>query len=208
MQIDILRLAFDPHRQSDNLLDVQKQLRRGLNSKMLYVCGYDREGRSTFIFEPHLVEFHDEQWTLRHHIYTLERAIATSKQQHAQVNAMIHFAGFSNRHVPPHSISKAFLSTLRHHYASHIHSIFLVDAPSAFVVFWTILKPLLGPFLTHRCKIHFVTGPKQKQKHIGKLYDDEQARPWMLPTGKKRRELNVTEYLDVLPFDRAFDDDR
>jgi hypothetical protein len=37
-------------------------------------------------------------------------------------------------------------------------------------------------------------------------YDPEQATSWMLPDGKKNRELDLDEYLFNIPFHHAFDE--
>jgi len=194
--IDGLRLTFDgedsPYREP-----LQKQL----ESKMLKVQGYDKDGRATYIFTPRLVQGHDDEWTIKEHIYTLERAIACSHSADKTVNAVIDFNGFSPlRHAPPTSIGKEFMLTLRNHYAGSVHQIFIVDAPLTFNALWTIFKPLVGT--KTRNKIHFVKG---KHKKLAKFYDKEQAADWMMPGGLKNRDLDLDEYLKT-PFNEAFDE--
>ena len=195
--IDGLRLSFD-----DPDSPYREPLRRQLESKMLKVQGYDRDGRSTYIFTPRYCQSHDEEWTIKEHIYTLERAIACSTAADKSVNAVVDFNGFSVlRHAPPTSIGQEFMRTLRNHYAGSVHEIFLVDAPVAFNALWNIFKPLIGS--KTRGKIHFVKG---KHNKLSKWYDKEQAADWMIPGGVKNRELDVEEYLFKTRFNESFDE--
>jgi CRAL/TRIO domain len=201
MDVDGLRTAFcdpqSPHR---------KSLLHRLSDRAAYVCGFDVDGRATFVFEPHKVQGHDEHWTVRQHVYTLERAVACSRATDGTVNAVVNFKGFSYaRHAPPAHIGQQFFTTLRSHYAGHVHQIFIVDAPGAFYCLWTLLKPFIGR--TTRSKIQFVNSEAQKKTVIGRYYRHQQARPWMLPNGEKRRELDLDEYLFKTPFDSAFDEE-
>lgn len=195
--IDGLRLAFD-----DPESPYREPLQKQLESKMLKVQGFDREGRSTYIFTPRHTKSHDEEWTIKEHIYTLERAIACSTSADKTVNAVVDFNGFSAlRHAPPTSIGKEFMLTLRNHYAGNVHGIYLVDAPVTFNALWNIFKPLVGT--KTRGKIHFVKG---KHSKLSKFYDKEQAPEWMVPGGLKNRELDVEEYLLKSRFNESFDE--
>lgn len=201
MDVDGLRQAF-----SDPQSPYKERLWHHLSSSpVTYVQGYDRDGRSTFVFEPHRVTNHDDEWTLKQHVYTLERAIACSKAPDQTVNAVVNFKGFSVRHhAPPTHIGQQFLTTLRHHYTGHVHRIVIVDAPLTFWCLWTLFQPFIGRKTKH--KIQFVSSEVQKRRVLGELYEPNQATPWMLPDGTKTREWNAKEYLLDTPFDRAFDE--
>jgi len=195
--IDGLRLTFD-----DPDSKYREPLRKQLESKMLKVEGYDKEGRATYIFTPRNVQGHDAEWTIKEHIYTLERAIACSHAPDQTVNAVVDFNGFSPlRHAPPTDIGKEFMLTLRNHYAGSVNQIFLVDAPLTFNALWAIFKPFVGS--KTRGKIHFV---KSKHRKLERWYDKEQAGSWMMPGGTKNRELDVEEYLLRTRFNEAFDE--
>jgi CRAL/TRIO domain len=200
MDVDGLRMAFhdpaSPHRRG---------LLQRLSDRAAYVCGYDVVGRSTFVFEPHRVSGHDEHWTVRQHVYTLERAVACSRACDGTVNAVVNFRGFSYaRHAPPASIGQQFFTTLGSHYVGRVHQIFIVDAPGEFYLLWALLKPFIGR--NTRSKIQFVNSEAQKEAVIGRYYEHHQARPWMLPGGEKGRELDLDEYLLRTPFDKSFDE--
>jgi CRAL/TRIO domain len=201
VDVDGLRTAFhdpaSPHR---------KGLLQRLSDRAAYVCGYDVEGRATFVFEPHRVSGHDERWTVRQHVYTLERAVACSRSCDGTVNAVVNFRDFSYaRHAPPAYIGQQFFTTLGTHYVGRVHQIFIVDAPGEFYLLWALLKPFIGR--NTRSKVQFVSSEAQKATVIGRYYKLQQARPWMLPGGEKSRELDLDEYLFRTPFDKSFDEE-
>ena len=179
MDIDSLRDA--PY---DLTSPLHKPLLNFLSNKKLYVSGYDNEGRSTFIFKPRLVRDHCPKWTVNGHVYTMERAIACSKARDQTVNAVVDFSGFSFlRNTPPAALGKEIMLTLRNHYVGHIHQIFIIDAPAAFLCFWKIFEPFAGS--TTRAKIKFLNSKAQKEEVIGRLYSKQEVASWMLPGGLK-----------------------
>jgi CRAL/TRIO domain len=184
---------------------LQKPLRKFLSNKKLYVSGYDKDGRSTYIFVPRLVEDHCPQWTVKGHVYSMERAIACSKASDKMVNAVVDFNGFSFlRNTPPAAVGKEIMLILRNHYVGHIHQIFIIDAPAAFLCIWKLFEPFAGR--NTRTKIKFVNSDAQKEQVIGRLYSKEEAASWMLPGGLKNRRLDVDGYLFQTPFDSSFDE--
>ena len=81
---------------------------------------------------------------------------------------------------------------------------FLLNTPTSFRVFWSMLKPFIGT--DTRKKISFVgSSEKQREQTFGQLVSVDQASPWMFKGGQKRREFNSEEYLKELNFDVAFD---
>jgi CRAL/TRIO domain len=190
--------------------------------KNLYVQGYDRDGRSTYIFIPRNVQHFDATWTLREHVYTLERALACTKARDHKVNAVVDFNGYNrNLHAPPLSVGMEFLNVLGHYYGPCLNRVFIVDAPVAFLVIWTVLKPIVNKLASrNKVNIEFVqstktannrhrTNSKNHHNYINVLeryYEPHQAASWMLPSGTKNRDLDVHEYLHQTPFNQAFDE--
>ncbi|KAL7571860.1 hypothetical protein ACA910_002935 [Epithemia clementina (nom. ined.)] len=182
-------------------LEYAKRLEEEMQCKNLYVQGYDKQGRSTYVFIPRNVKEHDDEWTIKQHIYTMERAIAASRSDDKTVNAMVDFNGFSLSNAPPMHIGKEFMNTFRNHYAGAINNIYLIDAPTSFYYLWTIFKPLIGQ--KTRNKIHFI---QSGNNGLDKYYEPEQAASWMMASGTKNRELDANEYLHGTPFNHAFDE--
>lgn len=199
-KIDALREALN-----DPVNYYHKELKDSLSAGHVYVQGHDREGRSTFIFIPRRVKTHDLELTMASHLWTMEKAIACSRAKDRTINAVVDFNGFSAfSHSPPTAVGKELMTTLRKHYVGYINAIFLLDAPTTFLCLWAIFKPFAGR--KTREKIHFISTGEDRKKILEPLYEADQVAPWILPNGKKRREIDTDEYIDSLPFDKAFDE--
>ena len=200
-EIDIegLITAFDSD--SETTDERKSSLEKHLSSKKLVVQGYDKEGRSTLYFVPRNAKGHD----IESAIYSIERAIACSKAKDSTINAVVDFSGFSmTKHSPPLEIGKAFLTTLRSHYAGQIHRIYLTDTPISFSILWKIFSPFVGT--NTRDKINFVNGERNRKKELTKVYDLDQVPAWLVSGGKNNRPLDVDEYLHSLPFDKTINE--
>lgn len=208
MDVDGLCLAFAAASDGRGNLTYTKRLEQELQSKNLYVQGYDKNGRSTYIFIPRNVQSHDPEWTIKQHVYTLERAIAATKASDRTVNAMVDFRGFSLRHAPPTAVGRKFMETFRNHYAGAIHRIYLIDAPTIFHAIWTMFAPMISA--KTRSKIHFVTSASStgsgRNGLLSQDYDVDQVASWMMATGEKNRDLDVHEYLYETPFHCTFNE--
>lgn len=197
IDVDGLRTAFDMNGNTE----YAKKLEHEMRAQNVYVSGYDKDGRSTYVFVPRNVQGHDEDWTIKQHVYALERAVASSKAADKTVNAVVDFNGFSLRNAPPTHIGKSFMTTFRNHYAGAINGIFLIDAPLSFLCLWKIFKPLVGE--KTRSKIHFV---QSRKNELANFYEANEAAHWMMKGGKKNRELDTNEFLYKTAFDRSFDE--
>jgi hypothetical protein len=196
MNVDHLRLAL----RGDNVAkcETAQKLKSHVEHKAVYVQGYDREGRSTFIFEPHRVLEYCHEISLKHHVWTLERAIACSRHPDKTINAVINCGEFvAKHHAPPVQLAKDFFKALRSHYTGHVNKIFLVAPPRSVGFLWSVFKP----FVSERTKnnVVFVTRPNQ----LAEFYCVTQAKPWMLTGGLLKEDLDVEEYIER-PFDTAY----
>jgi CRAL/TRIO domain len=200
IDIDTLKdAAYNP--KSDSYIPLRKFLSNG----KLYISGYDNEGRSTYTFLPRLVEDHDPEWTIKGHVWSMERAIACSKANDKTVNAVIDFNGFSSlRHTPPLSVGKHIMLILRHHYVGHMNQIFMVDAPVAFLYLWKLLMPFTGK--KTREKVQFITSAQEHEQVISSLYSSNHAHSWMLRQGLKNEDLEFEQYYFNTPFDGALNE--
>jgi hypothetical protein len=201
MEIEELVTAFDKDNRDKNddpayedESDVAQQLESSLESKHMYVCGFDKGGRSTFVFLTRRVASHDPEWSLKEALYTIERAIASSKAEDGSISAIVDLKDFSLKQAPPLDIGKQFLTTLRNHYAGHVKQIFIVDAPTSFRWLWNVLKGFVGT--STRDKIHFVS---REEQELEKFYDSDQ-----IAINDDARELDLTEYFYETPFDKQY----
>lgn len=197
-KVDEVVTAFD----NDTSISVatSQRLQKQLASNKFYVQGFDKDGRSTLYFIPRNVTDHD----LESAIYSMERAIASSRSLDKTINCVVDFAKFPLTNAPPVEVGKQFLTTLRLIYSGQIHRIFLVNVPFSFTILWSIFSPFVGT--DTRDKISIIRDKDhEKEKELLDLYDRKELPNWVVPGGEKNRALDVEEYLFALSFDSAFD---
>jgi hypothetical protein len=137
-------------------------------------------------------------------IYSIERAIASTRSLDNTINCVVDFSEFPLSNIPPMDIGKQFLGTLRVIYVGQIHRIFLVNVPVTFTILWNIFKPFVGK--DTRDKITMIKDDNEdKEKEMLHLYDLQELPSWVVSGGKKNRSLDVDKYLFALSFDTAFD---
>ena len=177
-----------------------------LRTQKLYVAGRDRAGRSTYVFVPRRVQDHDLESTRKAHLWTLEKAIATTQSPDSTINAMVDFTDFDCiRQAPPLANGRDILTLLRHHYVGHVHRIYLVNTPKSFHWFWSLLAPCVGTGTKN--KIVFVTSnsrQQQKEQPLLDLYEPDQIPSWV-EGGTWPAAFPIDAFLR-LPFDQLLGD--
>jgi hypothetical protein len=185
----------------------REHLEDRMNTGRVYVCGYDKIGRAIYtIFAARTKNF-DPDWFLKESLYNFERALACTERETGGLEQCItvigNYTGFQSKHSAPMSISNEFMNVLRQNYPGRVKRVYLLNTPSSFLFFWSILKPFIGT--DTRKKIQFVSNERQRHSAFSELISVDQAAPWMLDGGHKTREFDAMEYLNQVPFDEAFD---
>lgn len=211
--LDGLRLCFNAEQ-----LDLDEETkakyalyREKLSGRMttgrVYVCGYDKQGRAVYtIFAARNKDF-EREWFFKESLYNFERALACTERESGGVEECVtvigNYTGFSSKNAAPMSISHEFMNGLRQNYPGRVKHVFLLNTPTSFRLFWSMLKPFIGT--ETRKKIMFVgSSEKQREQAFGEVVSIDQAAPWMMKGGKKDREFSSEDYLK-LNFDEAFD---
>lgn len=207
LDVEGLITAFDHEEgKSRSHHDTADQLKSHLKHQKYIVQGYDKDGRSTLYFTPRKVRGHDMEWTVKEAVYSIERAIASTKSEDHTINAIVDFGGFHlTKHSPPVDIGKQFLTTLRTHYGGQINQIYLVNVPFSFGVLWNIFSPFVGT--QTREKINFLKN-NSNMKNRTKLmttYNVDELPNWLVDGGRSNRPFDLDEYVHELAFDEAFD---
>lgn len=211
--LDGLRLCF----QADQLdlddetrqryAEYREKLEDRMTSGRVYVCGYDKCGRAIYtIFAARTKDF-DHEWFLKESLYNFERALACTERESGSLEHSItvigNYTGFQSKHAAPMSISHEFMNCLRQNYPGRVKHVYLLNTPTSFLVFWSILKPFIGT--DTRKKITFLSNDRQRETAFSELISFDQAAPWMLEGGQKNRDFDAIEYLRQARFDEAFD---
>lgn len=211
--LDGLRLCF----QADQLeLDDETRQRYALYREKLedrmgtgrvYVCGYDKCGRAIYTIYAARTKDFDPEWFLKESLYNFERALACTERESGGVEQAItvigNYTGFQSKHAAPMAISHEFMNCLRQNYPGRVKHVYLLNTPTSFLFFWSILKPFIGT--DTRKKITFISNDRQREAAFSELISTDQAAPWMLEGGHKKRDFDAMEYLKQSPFDEAFD---
>ena len=210
--LDGLRLCF----QADKLnLDEETRKRYAIYRERLedrmqtgrvYACGYDKHGRAIYTIYAARTKDFDPDWFLKESLYNFERALACTERETGGLEESItvigNYTGFQSKHAAPMSISHEFMNCLRQNYPGRVKRVYLLNTPSSFLFFWKILKPFIGT--DTKKKIQFLN-ERQREGAFSELITPDQASPWMLKGGDKKRDFDAFEYLRQTPFDEAFD---
>jgi hypothetical protein len=210
--LDGLRLCF--HANEIQELDEETKeryaiYRAKLEDRMttgrVYVSGHDKHGRAIYTIHAARTKDFDREWFLKESLYNFERAIAATEHQSGgreqSITVIGNYTGFTSKHGAPMSISHEFMDILRQNYPGRVNRVYLLNTPTSFLFFWSILKPFIGT--DTRKKIHFVNSEKQREKEFGEMVSLDQAAPWMLKNGKNTREFDSNEYLHNIPFHKT-----
>lgn len=213
IDLDGLRLCFQADRLEldqetrERYAFYRKKLEDRMTTGRVYVCGYDKCGRAIYTIYAARTKDFDAEWFLKESLYNFERAVACTERESGGAEQSItvigNYTGFQSKHAAPMSISHEFMNCLRQNYPGRVKRVYLLNTPTSFLFFWSILKPFIGT--DTRKKITFISNDRQRQSSFGELISANQAAPWMLDGGKKTRDFDALEYLSQIPFDHAFD---
>ena len=211
--IDGLRLCFHAD-QLDDLDNETKERYQMYREKLLdrmvagrvYVCGYDKDGRAIYTIYAARTKDFDAEWFLKESLYNFERALACTERESGGLEESItvigNYTGFTNKHAAPMSISHEFMNCLRQNYPGRVKRVFLLNTPTSFYLFWSVLKPFIGT--DTRKKIQFLSD-RHRQGTFSEIISVDQASSWMLEGGHKTKDFDHVEYLTQQRFDEAFD---
>eukprot|EP00934_Nitzschia_sp_Nitz4_P006572 Nitzschia sp. Nitz4//scaffold10_size219509//216594//217580//NITZ4_001469-RA/size219509-processed-gene-0.107-mRNA-1//1//CDS//3329533043//6562//frame0 len=211
--LDGIRLCFQAdqldldHETRTRYAEYRRQLEVRMLSGRVYVCGYDKQGRAIYTIYAARAKDYDTEWFLKESLYNFERALACTERESGGMEQNLtvigNYTGFQSKNAAPMSISHQFLDCLRQNYPGRVKRVFLLNTPSSFMFFWSLLKPFIGT--DTRKKIQFIANEKQRKAAFSDLLHVDQAAPWMLEGGLKDKEFDSFKYLTEAPFDTAFD---
>lgn len=212
--LDGLRLCFHAEELKDHFDEETKEryamYRAKLEDRMttgrVYVSGHDKCGRAIYTIYAARTKDFDREWFLKESLYNFERAIAATEHRtggkEQSITVIGNYTGFTSKHSAPMSISHEFMDILRQNYPGRVNRVYLLNTPTSFMFFWSILKPFIGT--DTRKKIQFVNNEKQREREFSDMVTLDQAAPWMLKNGKNTKEFDSMEYLRDVPFNKTF----
>jgi len=175
------------------------------STSKIYCRGYDKEDRAILYLRPARENSSNGQNNMRHLVYHLEKAIASSlrksKGKQDKVNIIVDYLDFRFSHTPSISTTKMTLNILQNHYPERLHKGYICNPPRVFVAFWKLIQPFLDP--RTKKKIIFCKGEHGKEL----LAEDIDLNVVEKKTGgcNNGKEFDSKEYL-YGPFDQVFDE--
>lgn len=134
----------------------------------IYTRGMDRFGRAIMIMRPQCenTKSHDNQ--MKHLVWNLEKAIATSKKNtlccdgdgdgawEEKIVIMFDYNEYKLSSAPPMRTAKETISILQNHYPERLFKAYFIRAPLIFRGFFKIVSPFIDP--VSKEKLNFLKG--------------------------------------------------
>jgi hypothetical protein len=218
MKLPLLRSCFINHTK-DSASDAEQKtkwrrmIRQDLQRQPMVVRGYDKKQQSV-VYKPTrqaagVVEEEDAQEAfLVTHLYTVERAIATteylSRGARQKITVLFSFQNYVSSNSPPFAYLKQSSVLLQSLYPERLQKLLILEPP-----FWMRgLYNLLYPFLSYatRDKVQLVSGMKKTDTIIRRLIDPSQAMKEILKDGQLVKPVDLEIYLQQVPNNRLYDD--
>ena len=137
---------------------------------------------------------------MRFLVYTMEKSIACTKAKSGKekFNLLIDFDNFQMKKSASMSTSKYTLDIMQNHYPERMNRAFIMKPPTAFRMFWSLIKPFVDPVT--KTKIVFCS---REGSELLKIADASNLEPRAFGTGTDLRDFDPNEYLR-LPFEVSF----
>jgi len=172
-----------------------------------YVRGCDKERRALLILHSRTCQNTDEDAFVLAQIYLMERAIAASEfgseGRVEKITGVFDFGTFQSSLAPPLNAVKAVCSILQNRYSERLQKLIIIDPPFWMRTMFGLLKPFLDPVTS--AKFIVATGQKRKQDVVAELVDEDQAMPFLLPSGKLNDEVDLGVFTRHVPFHCGYD---
>ncbi|KAH7437470.1 hypothetical protein KP509_05G073700 [Ceratopteris richardii] len=138
----------------------------------LCLQGHDKKGRTlgVFLIVKHNVFERDIEEFKRYAVYSLEKAISSSKNEAKEVSVIVDLAGWGYKSVDIQGYL-ALLEILQEHYLKHLGKMILIHAPLVFWAVWKITSPFFNEFT--RQKMIFVEDKNIKSVLLSEIDLDQ-----------------------------------
>lgn len=181
----------------------------------MYVRGYDNDGRAFVYMKPAKETSTHELNNMRHLVFNLEKAFACTARKSLElaqdeasaplekICILIDYENFQLSKAPPLSTARLTLDILQKYNPERVHRYYVLNPPMVFRLFWNIVKPFVSAATKE--KTIFCTGKNGLQciwESCSK--DTSQLEVNAGGDNPNLREFNSKEYLNSLPFDKAF----
>lgn len=207
-RVDLIRACFTDGIEFDNDDDqeqadkIRKEVKSDLFKQKVYVRGIDKQGRALMIMHSREHEGTIDEEFIVAQIYMMERAIACTEFISAgaeeKITVVFELYTFKSSLAPSWGAIKQMASILQNCYSERLKGLIIIDPPLWARTMYGLLKPFLDPVT--RAKFLVATGDKKKLQIVGEAISEDQAMPFLLPSGKLTDEVDMDRFLEVVPF--------
>ena len=191
-----------------------EEIRKGIieeyETGIVYVRGYDAQGRAMICATPTAPKTGNELTQFRALVHLLEKAIACTakkskklgKEPLEKVIMVANYDGYTSEHRNPLKTIKGLNHILSNHYPERLSVVYIINPPMIFRVFWALLRPFLDSVTKE--KFVFCVGETAFQQLTERVEDLDKLEPRFGGTGGVR-PFDTQEYLH-LPMEVCFDE--
>jgi hypothetical protein len=211
-RIDLIRACFqegveydDTDDSASKAMQFRAAIESDLRKQAAFIRGSDKDGHALLISRARLEPGTDDEEFVLAQIYLMERAIACTefltKGKLGKIVVVFDFGDFSASLSPSWSALKVITTILQHHYPERLYKLFVIDAPFWMRTTWNLLKP----FVHEETQQKWVVGNESKEI-FSDLVSDENAMPFVVPSGKLSEPVDQKRFLEDVPFCYRYDD--
>jgi hypothetical protein len=213
-RIDLVRACFankvdfDTEEDSHEAERIRVAISNELGRQEAFVRGTDKQGRAMAIIRPRTEAVENDDDFILTQVYNVERAIAASEYGSAGTQEMIcvvfDFASFKHQVAPSVGVVKELVSILESSYSDRLKILIITDPPFWMRTVWGVVKPFVHP--DTREKLVMAHGDHEKADIVGNLIEEDQAMPFLHPSGKLSDDVCVERFVKEVPFFCLYDE--
>jgi hypothetical protein len=201
-------IEFESNEESQQAEKFRSLIVPDIAKQNAFVRGRDKEGLAIMTIKARTEIASEDEAFLNTQIYVMERALATTEAlsmgKKEMIMVVLDFGDFTSSLAPPWNAITALSSILQHSYSCRLKRLLIIDPPFWMRTMYGFLKPFLE--LDTSQKFVMISGDIQKMTIFSEFIDDDQAMPFMLPSGKLTESVDLGRFLEVVPFHCLYDD--
>lgn len=200
-------VQFDSPEEAREAERIRDVILSEIEKQNAFVRGADKEGRAIAIIRSRTDVLETDEHFILTQIYNVERAIAASEYgslgQQEMICVVFDFSTFNHSLAPSVGVVKELVSILESSYSDRLKIIIITDPPLWLRSIWLVIKPFVHP--DTREKLVMANGPKKKNDIVGRIVEEDQAMPFLLPSGKLTEEVCIERFVKEVPFLCSYD---
>jgi hypothetical protein len=201
-------IKFESDEESEQAEKFRSLIVPDIEKQSSFVRGKDKEGLAIMTIKARTEIASEDEAFITTQIYVMERALATTEAsslgKKEKIMVVLDFGDFTSSKAPALYAIKALASILQHCYSERLRRLLIIDPPFWMRTMYGLLKPFLEADTSQ--KFVMISGDSEKTTIFSEFIDDDQAMPFMLPSGNLTESVDLERFLEVVPFHCLYDD--